>query len=40
MSIKQVHYDISPLLSKNAIFNIIYGEKSNREIVSSETLSD
>lgn len=29
MSIKQVHYDISPLLSKNAIFNIIYGEKSN-----------
>lgn len=35
MSKNQIHYDISNIEKENAHFNIIYGEKSNREIVSS-----
>lgn len=29
MATKQIHYNIDPITEKNAIFNLIYGEKSN-----------
>lgn len=37
MSTKQVHYNIDNISKENANFNLIYGEKSNREKLSSET---
>lgn len=37
MATKQVHYNIDNISKENANFNLIYGEKSNREKLSSET---
>lgn len=37
MSTKQVHYNIDNISEEKAIINLIYGEKSNREKLSSET---
>lgn len=34
---QQIHYNSDRIKKENANYNLIYGEKSNREIVSSET---
>ena len=35
MASKQIHYNIDRITKENANYNLIYGEKSNREIISS-----
>ena len=37
MNLKQIHYNMDDILKENAIFNLIYGEKSNRKKLSSKT---
>lgn len=36
MSKKQIHYNIDNILKEDANFNLIYGEKSNRQKLSSK----
>ena len=37
MANKQIHYNIDNIDKLDANFNLIYGEKSNRKIISSKT---
>lgn len=36
MNNKQVYYNIDTIRNKKCIYNLIFGEKSNRKIISSE----